>query len=373
MRKSKIITNLCWMIILCFLLSACGSTETSNEVVDTEVSNVTEEIKNTESTPIYEEGTDVFLISNNVYGQEYYDGNLIDMNSLEPKGGKFLTEKEVSIYDQRKVNVGYIKSEVTITMSNQSDEWSYVYVTDGGYFVRTEDLNSSTSVVDISTNLEKNENTDTSSEVNEEPTYTVTDMNETMYAKSSVNIRKGPGTEYDKVGSLTTNTEVTVTGKTDNNWYRINYNGTESYVSCSYLVDEKVVVNTTPSNNGGSTNEGENNSGGEYIPPTNNDIVVEEPTYAYTAEEVIAIVESTLRNAGFVTPAEVYAPEILEQYGPSGGMGWGLEYVPMDDPYTYANSMVEGAVYWGYNMYYLEYQSIENGCVVLVSYWGTNE
>lgn len=33
-----------------------------------------------------------------------------------------------------------------------------------------------------------------------------------MYAQSSVNLRQGPSTEYDKVGSLSTNQSVTVTG-----------------------------------------------------------------------------------------------------------------------------------------------------------------
>ena len=59
------------------------------------------------------------------------------------------------------------------------------------------------------------------------------------YAKSSVNLRKGPGADYDKVGALSSAEEVTVTGVADNGWYQIAYSDGYAYVSNSYLVDEK--------------------------------------------------------------------------------------------------------------------------------------
>ena len=59
------------------------------------------------------------------------------------------------------------------------------------------------------------------------------------YAKSSVNLRKGPGADYDKVGALSSAEEVTVTGVADNGWYQIAYSDGFAYVSNSYLVDEK--------------------------------------------------------------------------------------------------------------------------------------
>lgn len=71
------------------------------------------------------------------------------------------------------------------------------------------------------------------------PKFLVSDYSATMYAKQNCNIRKGPGTEYDKAGSLNLNETVTVTGVTDNGWFRINKNG-EAYVSGSLLVPEKV-------------------------------------------------------------------------------------------------------------------------------------
>lgn len=78
----------------------------------------------------------------------------------------------------------------------------------------------------------------------QEAEFQVTERSAVKYAKSSVNTRKGPSTDYEKVGSLSKNQKVTVTGQADNGWYRIDVNGTEAYVSNKYLVDEKVAENT---------------------------------------------------------------------------------------------------------------------------------
>ena len=73
--------------------------------------------------------------------------------------------------------------------------------------------------------------------------YTYTDMNQTMWAKSSVNVRDLPSTDGNKVGSLKGGQEVTVTGRcNETGWYRLD-NG--NFVSGNYLVDSAPVVNDT--------------------------------------------------------------------------------------------------------------------------------
>ena len=68
---------------------------------------------------------------------------------------------------------------------------------------------------------------------------TVTSLDKTMYVKSSVNVRSGPSTDFDKIGSLSKGKSVKVTGKSDQTgWYRIDYNGKVGYVSDSYLQAE---------------------------------------------------------------------------------------------------------------------------------------
>ena len=74
-------------------------------------------------------------------------------------------------------------------------------------------------------------------------TYTYTDMDATMYAQKTVNVRSMPSTEGEKLGSLSTNDEVKVTGQcNETSWYRIEYNGNTAYVSNKNVGSDKVVV-----------------------------------------------------------------------------------------------------------------------------------
>lgn len=75
--------------------------------------------------------------------------------------------------------------------------------------------------------------------------YSYTELNQVMYAQSTVNVRDLPEQTGGKVGSLSTNQEVTVTGQcNETGWYRISYNGSEGFVSNSYLGAEKVAVSS---------------------------------------------------------------------------------------------------------------------------------
>lgn len=87
-------------------------------------------------------------------------------------------------------------------------------------------------------------------------TYTFEEMDATKYAKSTVNVRSLPNTDGEKLGGLSTNDEVKVTGKcNETGWYRIEYSDGVAYVSDSYLVDNRVETKPaeTPANNSSST------------------------------------------------------------------------------------------------------------------------
>lgn len=75
-----------------------------------------------------------------------------------------------------------------------------------------------------------------------QPEDSVKEMSATKYAKSTVNVRKGPSADTEKLGGLSTNQKVTVTGQADNGWYRIDFNGQSGFVSDQYLSDEKVTA-----------------------------------------------------------------------------------------------------------------------------------
>ncbi len=66
-----------------------------------------------------------------------------------------------------------------------------------------------------------------------------TDVNETLYATQSCNLRQSWSTDSEKVGYLTEGQEVTRTGVADNGWSRIKYNGKEVYVATRLLTKEK--------------------------------------------------------------------------------------------------------------------------------------
>ena len=82
-----------------------------------------------------------------------------------------------------------------------------------------------------------------------EVSFSVTDTElKIMYSKTSLNIRKGPSTDFDKVGCFNINDEIKITGVCDNGWSRVDYNGQEVYVSTKYLSDKKIeIVRTSPS------------------------------------------------------------------------------------------------------------------------------
>ena len=56
----------------------------------------------------------------------------------------------------------------------------------------------------------------------------------TVKVSGGLNVRKGPGTGYAKLGALSNGASVKVTGSTGD-WYAIDYNGTTGYVSKSYI------------------------------------------------------------------------------------------------------------------------------------------
>ncbi len=372
MGRFKWIITFCFIAILGNLFSACNNVK--NEVKNTEDTTYIEDTMHTEDvvdTEIsYVETNSCFRVKNSSdIDKTLSDGEIMDWKKWDRIENHILLKESIDIYNADKGKVGYTKPNIKAVYVAADGEWSHLAIGESGYsvYARTDELLAVMEEVETENTEMSNHKTDNASpkEDSEEPTYTVTDLDKTMYAKQSVNLRSGPSTDYEKVGSLNTNDEVCVTGQADTGWYRISYNGGVAFVSNNYLSDTKVEI-ISPDD----ANEDENDSEEEYTPPTDDDIIYipEEPTYNYTVDEVISIVRSTLESNGFMWYPDVFPNS---EYGPSGGMGWGMEYVPMNDPYTYANSMVEGAVYWGYNLYYLEYQSTENGYVVLVSYWGT--
>ena len=83
--------------------------------------------------------------------------------------------------------------------------------------------------------------------------YTYTEMNATMYATQTVNVRNLPNTDGEKIGSLSTNQEITVIGQcNETSWYKVEIDGQTAFVSNSYLSTEKVEVQQSTGGGGNS-------------------------------------------------------------------------------------------------------------------------
>ena len=73
-----------------------------------------------------------------------------------------------------------------------------------------------------------------------------TEVNETVYATTSVNVRSSYSADSDKVGSLSAGASVTRTGVGDNGWSRIVYGDSVAYVNSSYLTTTKPDTSGNP-------------------------------------------------------------------------------------------------------------------------------
>ena len=85
----------------------------------------------------------------------------------------------------------------------------------------------------------------------------VEELDKTMYAQQNCNSRSGDGTNYDKVASIEKGAQLHVTGRTSNDWYRVEWGDGVVYIASSLLGD------TAPSSqqsSGGSSSGRGNNS-----------------------------------------------------------------------------------------------------------------
>ena len=100
-----------------------------------------------------------------------------------------------------------------------------------GTEISTEKVAESTedATTEIQVATEAEETTEIAEETTEaEPEFAVVAMSATKYAKSSVNVRKGPSSDYEKIGSLSINQKVKVIVQADTGWYQIELDGGDS-------------------------------------------------------------------------------------------------------------------------------------------------
>ena len=196
------------------------------------------------------------LTYKNITATKVYDINLLDKNKskVQPKDS---VKIQLTLQDEL-VNAEGDGYEVYRKESNNTFTSLKSTIVDKEISFDTEHFSLYVVVKTSNAPIKNTESTE-STEVQAEPqttepeqsTYSYTDKSATMYAQSSVNVRDLPDTNGNKVGRLSTNQEVSVTGQcNETGWYRISYNGGTAYVSNNYLGDSKVETkkNTNSSN-----------------------------------------------------------------------------------------------------------------------------
>ncbi len=65
------------------------------------------------------------------------------------------------------------------------------------------------------------------------------EVSKTLYATIGLNVRRGPGTDYEIIGGLDYNQAVEATGVTENGWIQCSFNGQKGYASGNYLSETR--------------------------------------------------------------------------------------------------------------------------------------
>ena len=365
-----------------------------------------------EPTPVYKESKYTFDIRNKVFGMNFYDGNRMELSDLTKVRKEGILKETLDYYRTDKICYGYIKSEIEIIVLGTSEEWSRIAAGGKQYLVRTEELESA--FEETVTNV------------------TVTELDIVMYAKSDVNVLSGPDFACEKLGSLSENQEVKVTGRVNNNWYRIDYNGSEAFVLFNKLTvrqtsteeeeNSDIIANESNAQNNtptaapvptaaptveptptavpeyyvtemnetmytkrkttmykgpgpdydilGSIPKGEEvlvtgniyndwyrieSNGEEAIVPDIDLVTVRPEVFVRNPEEVLATMKAEYEEAGLIYSLDYATPEEIEMFGVTLGMGWSIAYVYPGGVYGGWYIAPQVFVRAGYEIFYLEY------------------
>ncbi len=111
-----------------------------------------------------------------------------------------------------------------------------------------------------------------------------------MYVQTSANARSGDGTDYEVVTTFSINTELHVTGRTSNDWYRVEWGDGVVYIAGSLLGDK---APSTQQTSGGSSSGG----GSSTTPPASNGQTTQ-PSSDITDEEIQKFLDEWSQDAG---------------------------------------------------------------------------
>ena len=145
-------------------------------------------------------------------------------------------------------SIGKESKGTEVVLLTQTTGWSYIQTETISGWVRSDTLQDSDkkqeNVSDSNKNTDNNKE-DENKTSKEENSYT----QKTAYVNENlVNVRKGAGTSYDVIKTLTLNSKVTITGEEDG-WYKVKSGNDEGYILKEFLSDnQKVTTRSNTSN-----------------------------------------------------------------------------------------------------------------------------
>lgn len=205
--KNKITLLLSLSLITLSALTGCGST----------ASNVSENAENsTEVAEVTEASTEA---TTEAHEHSYTETITVEATCTEDGESTYLCE-----CGDTKTEVIKATGHIFETYTSNNDA---TYTTDGTETAKCKNCDA----------------TDTRTAENSMLAYTYTDMDKTMYAQQTVNVRSLPNTDGEKLGGLSQNDEIKITGQcNETSWYRFELNGQTAYVSNKYVGESKVEV-----------------------------------------------------------------------------------------------------------------------------------
>ena len=216
------------MLMAVVMLVGCGSTDTTDNTRETETlqTEETEQIEQTQQTQPQEE-THTHVYTESITAEA----------SCETDGVKTYTCECGDSYTEAITATGHI-------YENYVSNNDATYTADG--------TETATCVCGL---------TDTRTAEGSKLEYTYTDLDKTMYAKQTVNVRDLPSTDGNKLGGLSSAQEVKVTGQcNETSWYKIVFDGEVAFVSDSYLAEEKPVQQAAQVEQDSQTSSGTGNT-----------------------------------------------------------------------------------------------------------------
>ena len=214
-------------------------------------------------------------IVSNGWSRVLYDGETAYIKSefltTEQPAVSGDTEINETVYTTTTVNIrqeastssavlGLAEAGTKFTRTMESGAWSRIKYDGQNAYVKSEFLTTTAPQTEAEPEPEPEpEKPAASAGVSVEEWY------DTVWATTTVNIRSGAGTSYSWVGMLYAGDSIERTGKTDNGWSRVNYNGQTAYINSDYLTTEEPVAQSSGSGSSETTSESSGSALGQEI------------------------------------------------------------------------------------------------------------